>query len=395
MNILFTTKKISVGGVAVVSIELANNLIKLGHKVSLFAFMTEYDDISYVKIDPQIKVYFGGGMKNKKENIKILSTVINIEKCDIVINQWGLPFFNISCILNAIHNLHIPIISVYHNDPLSNSRLKDVEIAMEKTSNSLKKWFLKTKWNTFKAITSKSMRFVYNHSDLYMVLSPSYVEHFKKFTGIKNPTKLLVQTNPVTIDTSGFTFNPSNKQKEIIYVGRIDYNQKRVYRVIDTWNCLEERFPDWKLTIVGDGPERKNIEELVKEKGLKHVSFEGFQQPIEYYKRASLLILTSEYEGFPLVLAECMSFGVVPAVYGSYSAVYDIVEDGKDGIILPQDNAKGYNTEEMAKRIAEVMNSAKDLNSMAENAIEKSKEYNIDKIVKQWDNLFYNLKNQH
>ncbi len=251
------------------------------------------------------------------------------------------------------------------------------------------------KWNAFKAITSKSMRFAYNHSDRYMVLSPSYVEHFKKFTGIKNPTKLLVQTNPVTIDTSGFTFNPSNKQKEIIYVGRIDYNQKRVYRVIDTWNCLEERFPDWKLTIVGDGPERKNIEELVKEKGLKHVSFEGFQQPIEYYKRASLLILTSEYEGFPLVLAECMSFGVVPAVYGSYSAVYDIVEDGKDGIILQQDKAKGYDAEEMAKKIAEVMNSAKVLNSMAENSIEKSKVYNIDKIVKQWDKLFYNLKNQH
>lgn len=52
------------------------------------------------------------------------------------------------------------------------------------------------------------------------------------------------------------------------------------------------------------------------------------------------MILTSEYEGFPLVLAEAMSFGVIPVVYGSYSAVYDIISDGVDGMILPY-NKKG------------------------------------------------------
>ena len=44
------------------------------------------------------------------------------------------------------------------------------------------------------------------------------------------------------------------------YTPRIDYNQKRVYRVVDTWAKLEPVFPDWKLTIVGDGTARKDIE---------------------------------------------------------------------------------------------------------------------------------------
>ena len=92
-------------------------------------------------------------------------------------------------------------------------------------------------------ITAASMRYVYKYSDIYILLSESYRLEFIEFAKIKNPTKLLVQTNPVTIDTSGFTFNPANKQKEIVYVGRIDYNQKRVYRVIDIWALLEERFP--------------------------------------------------------------------------------------------------------------------------------------------------------
>ena len=44
------------------------------------------------------------------------------------------------------------------------------------------------------------------------------------------------------------------------YTPRIDYNQKRVYRVVDTWAKLESVFPDWKLTRVGDGTARKDIE---------------------------------------------------------------------------------------------------------------------------------------
>ena len=60
------------------------------------------------------------------------------------------------------------------------------------------------------------------------------------------------------------------------------------------------------------------------------------------------------------MLAECMSFGVVPVVYGSYSAVNDIIEDGKDGIIVPKTD-EGFNA-----------------------AIEKSKNYSTDKIYEQW-----------
>lgn len=104
--------------------------------------------------------------------------------------------------------------------------------------------------------------------------------------------------------------------------------------MIETWEFIEEHNPNWKLTIVGDGPERSNLEQISNNIGLKRVSFVGFQNPNEYYKRAAVLMLTSEYEGFPLVIAECMSFGVVPIVYGSYSAVYDIIENGKNGAIV-------------------------------------------------------------
>ena len=98
-------------------------------------------------------------------------------------------------------------------------------------------------------------------------------------------------------------------------------------------------------------------------------------------------MLTSEYEGFPLVLAECMSFGVVPAVYGSYSAVYDIIEDGKDGIILPFDKEKKFDAAMMADRMAAIMESPETLQTLAIQAMKKSKEYSLDKIAKQWEEV--------
>ena len=177
--------------------------------------------------------------------------------------------------------------------------------------------------------------------------------------------------------------------KEIVYVGRVDYTQKRVHRVIETWAQLEHRFPDWRLAIVGDGEERENVEHMVSDMELGHVQFEGFQSPRPYYERASLLILTSEFEGFPLVLAECMSFGVVPVVYGSYSAVYDIIEDGKDGLIIPKTN-EGFNAAVMAERMAAAMTDNRRLEQMAIAAIEKSKDYSIDKIYRQWIKVMQN-----
>ena len=183
------------------------------------------------------------------------------------------------------------------------------------------------------------------------------------------------------------------KTKEIIYVGRLDFVQKRVYRVINTWNYLEEKFPDWRLTIVGDGEDRANLEGNVKALGMKHVSFEGFKSPIDYYKRASILMLTSDFEGFPLVLAECMSFGVVPVVYNSYAAVGDIISDGKDGIVIPF-CPDGYKADIAAQMVAKIMKDDSLINEMALDAIDKSKNYSVDEIYNRWMIILTSLYNE-
>lgn len=389
MNILFLMKCMHIGGQESVTITLANYFASKCHNISIASFEKPWDD-AVKKTNSSIHFYTIGDFNYSSKNVQRLSNILIEEKIDIVINQWGLPYIPAKVLKQSIKKskLNIKSIAVYHNDPYMNARITDVDIALHSCKNPLKKLVLLIKRALFKKITSQSMRYVYYNSDQYQVLSPSHIEHFKSFTGIKNPDHIFTQANPLTIDSDVFDYQFENKKKEIIYCGRIDFNQKRVHRVIETWSLLEDRFPEWKLLIIGDGESRKDIEQLAKSFHLKHVYFEGFQDPVKYYKQAAILLLTSEYEGFGLVLVEGMNYGVIPCVYGSFSAVHDIIENDKNGIIVEKDEFGNFSAEKMAHKVASIMSNEDKQRKMALAAIKKSKMYSKDTIYQQWmDNL--------
>lgn len=382
-------KVYDVGGIEIVAATLASCFVRHGHHVVIATFSPP-DALTVARTDDRVKIYTIGDYVCSAKNVATLRYILQENHIQLVINQWGLPLVPCRTLNKAKRGLDIKTIAVYHNQIDTNARIKEVEIALDGCTNPVKRCLLHLKKAMYTMVTSRSMAYVYRHTDLYQVLSPSYIPLFSNFTGIKHPVHLMVQTNPVTLDSSDFVYSFPKKQKEIIYLGRIDYNQKRVYRVIDTWAKLEAKFPDWKLTIVGDGVERENVEKQVVDYGLQRVFFEGFQQPKSYYERASILLLTSEYEGFPLVLAECMSFGVIPAVYNSYSAVGDIIADGKDGIVIPY-HTDGYKADEAASMLSGIMEDDGKRDAMALAAIEKSKNYSVEKIYNEWMETFKSL----
>lgn len=394
MNILFLMKLMHIGGQEMVTITLANYFAVQGHRVSIVCFEKPWNE-AVERTNLAVRYYTLGAFENSERNVKQLNEILCKENVDVVINQWGLPFTPTK-VLNAAIKMggavkpNIKTIAIYHNDPQTNARIKNVEIALEKCKNPLKRVLLNFKKMLFAKITSRSMRYVYNHCDQYQVLSQSYIDGFNAFTGMKNASRVIAQTNPVTIDNANFVYSPERKNKEIIYCGRIDFSQKRVHRLVEVWSFLEAKFPDWRLTIVGDGESRTEVENQVRLLKLQNVSFEGFQKPLEYYKRASILALTSEYEGFPLVLAECMCFGVVPCVYDSFAAVHDIIEDGANGLIIGKKNGK-FSAREMANRLAEIMIDEQKLDFMAQKAVETSKKYSIESVYEHWMNILSKL----
>ncbi|MFR9547007.1 MAG: glycosyltransferase, partial [Rikenellaceae bacterium] len=205
-----------------------------------------------------------------------------------------------------------------------------------------------------------------------------------KYIWNKHNTKIISITNPITVIKESGRYA---KNKEIIYVGRIEYNQKRVFRLIDIWKELEDDYPEWRLSIVGDGPDRADLQNRINVSGLQHIKIEGFQNPVEYYQRAQLLILVSEYEGLPLVLAESMSCSVIPIIYGSYPSAYDIISDGNSGFITPQP----YDKMQIVEKLRLLMDNDDLRAKMANKALLESRKFELQTVVNEWELLFKSL----
>lgn len=390
-HILFIFKSDGIGGVEVVNAVLANKFVCEGHDVSIFSFLRKEKNI-VDRLDKRIKFYYGNGFKCSFFNKKMLSTIIEEREIDLVLNEWGLSLIPIFLLNGIKGKKNFSIVSIHHNAPNANGRLKNVEQKLSVAKNPFQRFWLRGKYFFVRSITAMSMRYNYRHCDYYQVLSSAYIDVFKQFTGLKDKRqKLLVQTNPVTISNEGFDYDFNKKQKEIVYVGRLDNVQKCVGRIVDVWSKLESQFQDWNLTIVGGGEDEIFLKEKAKRLNLKRISFEGYQYPKSYYERASALLLTSDFEGFPLVLAECMSFGVIPFVYDSFAALHDIVKDGENGVIFPKVNNE-FSVENAVNKIIPILSDETLLQQMALSAVETSKEYSVDSIYHQWNLLFKKLK---
>ena len=96
--------------------------------------------------------------------------------------------------------------------------------------------------------------------------------------------------------------------------------------------------------------------------------------------------MTSKYEGWPMVLMEGQQMGVVPIVYNSFESLTDIINDGVNGIIIPNNNIKLF-----VEKLKNLMQNTSERHMMAENAIMNSKRFNIDEVVNKYLNLFHNL----
>lgn len=385
MNLLFLMKFFSVGGIEIKTAVLANEFLKMGHDVTFVCFNPP--DKSMLKsLDHRIDFYALDSFRCSRGNVKKLRFVLTKHCIDVVINQWGLPFVPLMTLKIAAAGLSVKVISAYYNDPAKNNRIVSIDQKL-KCAQGITRWCLKSQRVVARLVTSLSMHYNYRYSDKYMLLSESFILRMKEFAFLKKTDKIVIIPNPLTRQSKDYMYEPDKKGKEILYVGRLENIQKRVDLALDVWAQCRKKFPDWKLTIVGDGPDRKMLERKVVLENIGQVVFEGKQDPTPYYKRASILLLTSEYEGFGIVLTECMCFGVVPVVYGSFSSLYDIVTHEKDGLIIPY-NKEGLEVNEMSCLLMQAMRDNGKLREMGKAAIEASKRFSIDKVCPLWQNLF-------
>jgi glycosyltransferase involved in cell wall biosynthesis len=371
----------SIGGVETITTNLANEFVKCGMDVHIVSF-EQTVELEKMNLDKKVRVKVLSKPVYSKSNKRQLRDYVRDHKINIVMNQWCLPFYTTMLIKYATKGKNCEIIQIHHNNPVTNARLKQIEIDLE--NGSLNRFFGFIRWHSVNFVSRLSLRYAYNFCDEFVVLSESFIIPFLKYIWKQKDDKVAVIPNSFSTESDGKLYP---KEKEIIFLGRIDYNQKRVRRIIDIWNDLENDYPDWRLTIVGDGPDVKNVKEKVATYGLKHVNFEGSQKPDKYLRRAPIMLLVSEYEGFGIVLAEAQSYGCVPIALDSYSALHDIVESCNNGIIIDYP----YSKDKFVDAIKQCIDSEERLMQMALNGMKSVEKFNMNSVLDKWLKLFLHL----
>lgn len=214
------------------------------------------------------------------------------------------------------------------------------------------------------------------------LLSEHYIPRVLKYMPDIDNNRLIAVNNPAIIEN----INPQKyiKEKIIIWVGRQENDSKNIPAFIDIWNILSRNNKDWRAIIVGDGRDMQYNKNYAKKKSVERLEFAGRQQDVsQFYKKASYIGMTSTYEGWGMVLTEAMSYGCVPFAYATYESLHDIIDDGKNGIIV-----KPFNKEEMARRIQEVIDDNEKFAAMQKAAIEKAKTFSVENIVDKWEEVF-------
>lgn len=178
----------------------------------------------------------------------------------------------------------------------------------------------------------------------------------------------------------------SNKEKIVLAAGRLT-KIKGFDLLIDSWEKIENDFPDWKLIIAGEGEEKDNLIKYAEGKKLKHVEIKGFEKNMKsLYEKSAIFALPSRNEGFVMVLLEAMSQGLPCVAYDCKCGVKEIIDNGINGY-----SVECFNESVFSQKLIELMSDDKLRNQMGNKARMKTEEFTKEKIIDKWINMLESI----
>lgn len=208
--------------------------------------------------------------------------------------------------------------------------------------------------------------------------------HEDKELNWKDNPKVAVIPNPVEVRSGHIS---ALNEKRIIAVGRL-VQQKNFASLVNAFSLVAMRRPDWRLDIFGDGPEKSRLQTLISSLGLDDkIRLRGnTNRVIEEMVGSSMLVMTSKFEGFGVVLIEAMSVGLPVVSYACPCGPKDVITNGKDGFLVPPEDEMV-----LAERLCSLIENDSMRREMGQEALENVKRFSIETVVAQWMDLFRKL----
>ena len=282
------------------------------------------------------KVFLNG------ELVDSISAFLKENHIDVVVNQIAFhPRFLSQFLKNGGQEWKDnggKIISFMHLDPTPAPRTK------------LRKYF--TNWNS-KNLTGKlkrlafimylpifnykndknyrnGLRYLYDRSDSYVLLSESFLEVFMNLAGLKQAEKVSFIPNMLTFSEIATEEILERKDNIALVVARMDDEQKNISFIIKTWQSLKNHY-GFHLHILGDGQDTDMLKNMAI--GSTDIHFEGAQSPLSWYQKSKIFLMASPREGWGLTITESLQNGVVPIVLNTSNVFKDIISDANNGFL--------------------------------------------------------------
>lgn len=232
----------------------------------------------------------------------------------------------------------------------------------------------------FTLLKTKYLNRKIRYAKMVVALTEGDAREWRKIT-----SKVCVIPNIVNLNITGQYSSCVNKTA--IFVGRFT-KQKDIRSLLHIWSIVSSKYPDWRLHIYGSyGEEQDQLVDVIKKKYSTICVFSPTVEIFEKYRESSLLLLTSLYEPFGLVLPEAMSCGLPVVAFDCPYGPRDIIHDGVDGFVVDNRDINQF-----AEKVCILMGNHDLRVKMGKEGIKSSSRYKDTKIMPKWVQLFQSLK---
>lgn len=360
MKIIFLTTDITqVGGVERVLCKLCNFMVKeYNYNIKIVSLYKPKRDKVYFSLDNRISIKYLNvesntssmscikRILNQISMIRAVKTGLKNEEFDIVVTTNTM--LGVAAALNKKH-INGKIIASEHGD-----------------------------YYYFGKVWRYARKKLYNRLDKVIVLTEKDKIMYEDFL---NNTEVIPNSLPFETDKKS-----NLDSKKILSVGRLE-EEKGFEYIIESFSKISERYPQWKLEIVGEGSQKEKLLNRVKELKLEErIYLSNFTDNIiEKYLDSSIYTLTSRTEAFPLVILEAMECGV-PCISFDLAGPKEMINNNIDGIIVKQ-----YDIDELANQLENMIIDEEKRKLFGKNAKENIQKYSIANIGVKWKILFEDI----
>ncbi|BCJ46243.1 hypothetical protein GCM10010168_51920 [Actinoplanes ianthinogenes] len=180
------------------------------------------------------------------------------------------------------------------------------------------------------------------------------------------------------------------RTRVLVAAGRLT-RQKGFDMLVEAFEQVHERHPEWQLHIFGEGRKRRKLTEMIQERGLGEVlHLRGITRNLDAeLAKSSIFVLSSRKEGLPMVLLEAMCTGLPVVAFDCPTGPADVVEDGANGLLIPAEDVSG-----LAAGMIRLIENPDERETLGAAARATAAHYESPVILARWEDLFADLSQQ-